>query len=489
MGYDMELIALILLPFFGGVASLFARGLGRDGERWVALIALSLALVVLLFAVQAGDEGRWLAEHRSDWAPALGVQVILAMDGLSAVLLAMSLGLGIISVIVSWNIPERSGLLNACLCWTVAASNGVFLSFDLLVFAFFWELMLVPAFLLIAVWGHGEREAAALKFLVFNAVAGLGLLAAVFYLGAQGESVTFDAFALAALDLPQGVQVLLLGGFVLAFLVKLPVPPLHAWLPDAHTNAPTAGSILLAGLLLKTGAYGLFRFPPMLFADGMLVLAPYGLVLGAFGSIYGALMACGQTDAKRLVAYTSIAHMSIVLMGICGGVHFSMMGAAVQMVAHGFSASALFLLIGALHDRLGTRDLRELGGLQKNAPRFAATFAIFFSASLAMPGTANFLGEALVITGLFQVNWVFASITLVSLVISVVYATRLFKRIVFGTPHRPGPMQDLTMRDLGPIIVLAIGTLLFGMLPQLLMGPMTIAVDAALAPLAAAGQP
>lgn len=476
----MELTSLILLPFFGGIAALWAGRWGRDAERWVSIAALGLALLVLVGTILSPAEGRWIAEERYAWAPALGMQVILAMDGLTAALLLVSVVLGIVSVIVSWKIREYSGLLNASLLWTVAASNGVFLSFDLLLFAFFWELMLVPAFLLIAVWGHGDREAAALKFLVFNAVAGLGLLAAVFYLGASGETVTFDAFEIAGREIPHGVQVLLLLGFAGAFLVKLPVPPLHAWLPDAHTQAPTAGSILLAGLLLKTGAYGLFRFPPMLFPEGLATLSPWGLALGAFGSIYGALLACGQTDAKRLVAYTSVAHMSIVLMGICGGVYFSLVGAGVQMVAHAFSASALFLLIGALYDRTGTRDLRELGGLQQSAPRFAAAFAVFFSAALAMPGTANFLGEALVITGMFQVNWIFASITLVSLVVSVVYATRLFKRVVFGKSRRTEVIEDLTLREMGPIVLLAVATLLFGMLPQMLMGALGGAVEAVL---------
>ena len=480
----MALSALILFPFFGGLAALFAARFGRDAERWVSLVALAAAGLALGAALLQGDGGRWIAEHRSPWAPSLGVQIIFAMDGLSAALLAISILLGAISVIVSWNIRHQSGLFNACLLWTVAASNGVFLSFDLLIFAFFWELMLVPSFLLISIWGHGKREAAAIKFLAFNAVAGLGLLAAVFWMGATSDPITFDAFALAGTAWSPGVQALLLGGFALAFLVKLPAPPLHAWLPDAHTQAPTAGSILLAGLLLKTGAYGLFRFPPMLFPDGFLILAPYGLVLGAFGTIYGALLACGQTDAKRLVAYTSVAHMSIVLMGICGGVHFALMGAGVEMIAHAFSASALFLLIGALYDRTGTRDLRELGGLQQTAPRFAAAFAVFFSAALAMPGTANFLGEALVVTGMFQVNWIFAAIALVSLVISVVYATRLLKRIVFGKPVRKAVTEDLGWRELGPVVVLAAGTLVFGLLPQLLLGVLEPAVDAALAPLA-----
>ena len=188
-------------------------------------------------------------------------------------------------------------------------------------------------------------------------------------------------------------------------------------------------------------------------------------------------MACGQTDAKRLVAYTSVAHMSIVLMGVSGGVHFALMGAAVEMVGHAFSASALFFLIGAVYDRVGTRDLRELGGLQRTAPRFAALFALFFSAVLAMPGTANFLGEALVITGMFQVNWIYAAIVLTALVVSVVYATRLLKEIVFGEPGPKPVTIDLGTRELALMVLLGTCTIWFGLLPQLLMTPFTPAVE------------
>jgi NADH-quinone oxidoreductase subunit M len=423
------LTLLVLLPLLGGAAALAA---GRHGDRAAMAATISVlaaGLLVLLWIVaSAPDGGRWIAESNQPWAPSLGVSLRFALDGLSAVLIALSFGLGMVAAIVSPGVRPAPGLFHAAIVWTVAAANGVFLALDLLVFAFFWELMLVPSFLLIAIWGHEGRTAAALKFLVTNATAGLGLIAAALYMGGTAPTVAFDAFALAAVARPVDVQLWLCLGFALAFLVKLPVPPLHAWLPDAHTQAPTAGSILLAGLLLKTGAYGLFRFLPLLFPDGFAVLAPWGMALGAFGTIYAALVACGQTDAKRLIAYTSIAHMSIVLIGISGGVHFAMMGAAVEMVAHAFSASALFLLVGAVEHRTGTRDLQRLGGLQQTAPRFATAFAVFFSAALAMPGTANFLGEALVITGMFQVDWRVAAFALVSLVISVVYATRLLRR-------------------------------------------------------------
>ncbi|MGP9814577.1 complex I subunit 4 family protein [Rhodopseudomonas sp. NSM] len=476
----MALIALILLPAIGGFVAFFIAGRG-DRERWVTIVTFTLMLVLLTAIVAGAPEGRWYAKVSYPWVPSFGISLEFAMDGLSAALIAISAGLGIISVMASWSeIRTQSGLFHACLCWTVAATIGVFLSFDLLIFAFFWEAMLVPAFTLIAVWGHGDREGAALKFLIFNAVAGFGLLAAAFALASMADHMTFNAFELAEMKLGTSVQVWMLLGFSLAFLVKLSVPPFHAWLPEAHTLAPTAGSILLAGILLKTGAYGLFRFAPMLFPQGLEAVAPYGIALGAAGALYGGLVACGQNDAKRLVAYTSIAHMSIVLMGIAAGVHYAVAGAAVEMIAHSFSASALFLLIGALYERTHTRDLRQLGGLQQIAPRFAAAFALFCSALLALPGTANFVGEALVVVGIFQVNWVFALLALSTLVVSVIYATRLLKGLVFGEPRLNAPVADLTWREYGPVLVMGLATLVIGLYPQSLLALLEPAIKAAL---------
>jgi NADH-quinone oxidoreductase subunit M len=262
----------------------------------------------------------------------------------------------------------------------------------------------------------------------------------------------------------------------------------HAWLADAHTRAPTAGSILLAGVLLKTGSYGLFRFPPMLFPDAVDLFAPVGMALGAAGALYGGVLACGQTDAKRLVAYTSVAHMGLVLMGVSAGTTLSLAGAGVEMVAHALSGSALFLLVGALERRYGTRDLRLLGGAQATMPRFAAAFALFFAAALAMPGTANFVGEALIVLGVFTVNWVYALIAVSALVISVIYATRLIGGLVFGTAPAPGEtpsglggpaVPDLQGHELWPLIALAACTLLFGVAPHLVIDAIATAVSAA----------
>ena len=478
----MALTLLVLIPFFGGLAA-FALAGRANGERWVSILTMAATLAVAVAtALRAPADARWYAQVAIPWMPTLGVSVRLAMDGLSATMIVLAAALGIISVMASWREIDRgSGLFHLCVCWTVASAVGVFLSFDLLVFAFFWEAMLIPSFMIIALWGHGDRQAAALKFLIFNAVGGLGLIAGGFALASMSDPISFNAFDLAKLHPSATAQVWMLLGFATAFLVKLPAPPLHAWLPDAHTQAPTAGSILLAGLLLKTGAYGLLRFPTMLFPQAAEILAPWGVALGAAGALYAGLVACAQQDAKRLVAYTSISHMGVVLMGICAGGRLALDGAGVEMVAHSFSASALFLLIGALYERTGTRDLREMGGLQVLAPRFAAAFALFFAAALAMPGTANFVGEVLVVAGLFRLNWLPAIIALSTLVISVVYATRLLKGIVFGETRLKAAVRDLGWREIVPTGLLAAGTVVVGIFPQPLVALFEPAIRAVMA--------
>ncbi|MGF1552501.1 MAG: NuoM family protein [Paracoccaceae bacterium] len=487
----MELIALVLLPFLAGALAPLLAGRAPGAERWVTIAALALAAGAVVLVALTPEEGRWLRLLRVEWMPALGVGLILALDGLSAALVLVTAGLGIVATVISWDtITERSGVFHLCLAWTCAAAIGVFIAFDLLVYFFFWEAMLIPSFLLISLFGHGERERAGMTYLIFNAAAGFGLLAGVLALAASVDPISFDAFLLAGERPSSTAQHWMLAGFLLALLVKLPALPVHAWLAEAHTRAPTAGSILLAGVLLKTGSYGLFRFPPMLFPDAVATFAPFGMALGAAGAVYGGVLACGQSDAKRLVAYTSVAHMGLVLLGISAGTTLSLAGAGVEMVAHAISGSALFLLVGVMEHRYGTRDLTALGGAQASMPRFAAAFALFFAAALAMPGTANFVGEALIVLGVFTVNWVYAVIAVSALVISVVYATRLIGGIVFGEPPeaqgtlsaaRAGRVEDLRPHELWPLIALAVCTILFGVMPHLIVEAIDTAVTAALA--------
>lgn len=477
----MALIALIALPFALGLLSLALARVSVALTRWVTLAGLMLisALAIPLLSA-APQDGPWLQIYNQPWLPSLGASWLFAGDGLSVSLALTSCLLGALCVAVSWQeIGKRVGLFHLCICWTVAACNGVFFAMDLILFIFFWEAMLVPSFLLIALYGHEKRESAAMKYLVFNQAGGIALIAAVLATGALVDPINFSAFQLSELDLSYDLQFWALLGFSAAFLVKLPTVPLHAWLPDAHTQAPTAGSILLAGLLLKTGAYGLYRFPALLFPDAAADLTPYMLYLGALSAIYGGVLAAGQSDGKRLVAYTSVAHMGFVLMGIFAATPLALTGAGVEMIAHALSASALFLMMGVLQERTGTRELGALGGLQRRTPRLALALSFFVVAALAMPGTANFVGEALVIFGVFQVRWPVAVAAAFGLILSVVYATKLLQGTVFGRPDEDHPLADLNARELAQAVPLILGILAIGLQPQWLINILEPSVDAA----------
>jgi NADH-quinone oxidoreductase subunit M len=289
------------------------------------------------------------------------------MDGLSLLLVLLTVLLGLMAVVASWSeIRERVGFFHFNLLWVLAGIVGVFLALDLFLFYVFWEMMLVPMYFLIGIWGHESRIYAAIKFFIFTQASSLLMLLAIvtlFFLHHQQFGVyTFDYIALLGTPLGPGMAMWLMLGFFVAFAVKLPVVPFHTWLPDAHTEAPTAGSVILAGLLLKTGAYGLLRFVVPLFPEAARAFAPAAMVLGVIGILYGAVLAFAQTDLKRLVAYTSISHLGFVVLGIFAWNEWALQGAVMQMICHGLSTGALFILVGALQERLQTRDMGRMGG-------------------------------------------------------------------------------------------------------------------------------
>ena len=411
----MILFWLILTPLIGGVIAGFGGRRNSALSRWLSLacLAIDLVLIVALWAANYGAavtlNGTWLAQIDWPWIPQLGIRLHLGLDGLSLLLILLTLGLGVMSVIASWaEITERVGFFHFNLMLTLAGVIGVFLALDLfLFFFFFWELMLVPMYFLIAVWGHERRIYAAIKFFLFTQGGGLLMFAAIVALALinyrQTGTLTFDYFALAKTQLVSTTQMWFMLGFFIAFAVKLPVVPFHMWLADAHTEAPTAGSVILAGLLLKTGAYGLLRFAVPLFPAASSTFAPVAMTLGVIGILYGAMLAFAQDDMKRLVAYTSISHLGFVLLGIYAGNALALQGAIVQMLAHGLSTGALFILVGALQERLHTRDMLQLGGLWSTAPRIGAIGLFFAIASLGLPGLGNFVGEFLVLLGTYRV--------------------------------------------------------------------------------------
>jgi len=348
----MLLLNLIIVLLIGGAVCWWSERLSSHTPRMLALLIVIADLMYLLISVTGlpyepfsigldTANATWLLSYQIDWIPRFGVSLHLAMDGLSLILVALTLVLGAIAIVSSWDEKnQRQGFFQANILWTLAGVIGVFLALDLFLFFLFWEVMLVPMYLLIAIWGHEGKAYASMKFFIFTQLSGLLMLVAILVLAKLHHSATgvysFNYFDLLNLEINSVTAYWLMLGFFIAFVVKLPSFPFHTWLPDAHTQAPTAGSVILAGILLKTGAYGLIRFTVPIFPSAALEFAPIAMVLGAAGVIYGAILAFAQSDFKRLVAYSSVSHMGFVLLGVFAWNTLALQGAVMQMVAHGF---------------------------------------------------------------------------------------------------------------------------------------------------------
>jgi NADH-quinone oxidoreductase subunit M len=467
----MMLAALIGIPFVGGAVAWLGERLGPRWPRWIALAALfaDALLTVSLWlgasgAVGLGTPDAWFVDLDRPWIPHFGIRFHLAMDGISLLLVALTTVLGIVAVIGAWTeIDERSGFFHFNLLWVLSGVLGVFLAVDLFLFYFFWELMLVPMYFLIAIWGHENRTYAAVKFFLFTQASGLLMLLSIlglYFIHARQTGVaTFDYQLLLDTPISGPPAVLLMLGFFAAFAVKLPVVPLHTWLPDAHTQAPTAGSIVLAGLLLKTGGYGFLRFAIPLFPAAARELAPYAMGLGVLGILYGALLAFAQTDLKRLVAYSSISHLGFVLLGIFAWNDLALQGAVMQMICHGLSAGALFFVAGAVQERLHTRAFDRMGGFWTTAPRMGAVSLFFVMASLGLPGLGNFVGEFLVLVGTYQRSPAMAAAAAAGLVLATAYSLAIMQRVFHG--HRP---EGVELPDFGALQTTSLAVLVAGLI-------------------------
>jgi NADH-quinone oxidoreductase subunit M len=474
----MILALLIGVLLLGGLLAWLGERWGESWPRWISLIALAidLGLALVLWAqhpggVSLGGHEAWLAELRWPWIPAWGISLHLAMDGLSLLLTLLSLFLGLLSVGCSWTeIRERVGFFHFNLLWVLAGILGVFLAMDLFLFYFFWEMMLVPMYLLIAIWGHEHRIYAAIKFFLFTQLSGLLMLVAilglVFVHQRASGTLSFDYTDLLGTAMAPATATWLFLGFGVAFAVKLPAVPLHTWLPDAHTEAPTAGSVILAGLLLKTGAYGLLRFAVPLFPGAARALAPYAMALGVLGILYGALLAFAQTDVKRLVAYTSVSHLGFVLLGIFAWNELALQGAVMQMLCHGISTGALFILVGALQERIHTRELPRMGGLWAVVPRMGGAAMLFALASLGLPGLGNFVAEFLILVGSYPVSPALTILATLGLVGATVYALSLMQRAFHGPNAMDWRFPDLSARDMTILTALIVAIVWLGVFPH-----------------------
>ena len=480
--------SLILIPLLAAPLAWYAERPVRSAPRWIAIAALGADLLIALLLwvfPTASDEGRWLLESLVRWIPRWGIGLHLGLDGLSLVLIVLASFLGLVAVVSSWTeIQERVGFFHFNLLLVLTGVIGVFLALDLFLFFLFWEVMLVPMYLLIAIWGHERRRYASFKFFLFTQAGSLLLLVAIVALALLHQDATgrpsFDYADLAALAVSGPVGWWLMLGFFAGFAVKLPAVPLHAWLPDAHTEAPTGGSVILAGLLLKTGAYGLLRFTLPLFPEPAREFAPIAMGLGAAAIIYGAVLAFAQTDFKRLVAYSSISHLGFALLGIFAMTDLALQGVVMQMVAHGISTGALFMLAGALQERLHTRDMRRMGGLWSTVPRLASLALLFAIASLGLPGLANFIGEFLVLFGSFAGQPLFTIVAATGMVTAALYALALLQRTFFGRQTEARIVPDLSRLSFAVLLVMAIVQVWLGWYPQPVLSTTEPAVRALL---------
>jgi NADH-quinone oxidoreductase subunit M len=380
--------------------------------------------------------------------------------------------LGTLAILCSWNeVRDKTGFYFFNLLWTLAGIAGVFVAMDLFLFYFFWEVMLVPMYFLIAIWGDFNRRYAAYKFFLFTQTGGLlmllSILALYFIHAQQTGNYSFDYFTLLNTTLNNSTARWIMMGFMIAFVIKLPMVPLHSWLPDAHSEAPTAGSLILAGLLLKTGAYGIMRFVLPMFPQAAADIRWLAMLFGVIGIVYGALLAFAQTDLKRLIAYTSVSHMGFVLLGVFASKEIALQGVVMQLMTHGVSTGALFVMAGMLKERLHTRDINQMGGMWTAMPHMGAMAMLFVMASLGLPFLGNFIAEFLILISTFTISPVLTIIASVGLVLSALYSLRLMQKVFLGQLQTvTEPPADLSAREWVIVASLTAAIVILGLYPQ-----------------------
>jgi NADH-quinone oxidoreductase subunit M len=479
------LTILILLPVAGALALVlynFASSRREEHYRWIALIttgATFVASLLLLHGLGASGAEFRFGDNVS-WIGSIGSRYHVAVDGISLWLVLLTTLLMPISVLSSWTaIRKRQLSYYVFLLILEAALIGVFVSLDLLLFYLFFEASLIPMFFLIGVWGGERRVYAAVKFFIYTAVGSLLMLVgiiALYFIYHSFDYVTILQ-AMSANPLAERVEFWLFLAFAFAFCIKVPLFPLHTWLPDAHTEAPTAGSVILAGVLLKMGTYGLLRFNLALFPDQARRWAPVIIALAVIGIIYGALVAMVQPDVKRLVAYSSVSHMGFVVLGLFSFTELGIQGALYQMLNHGVSTGALFLFVGFIYERRHTRMISEFGGLAKPMPWFSTLFVIASLSSIGLPFLNGFVGEFLILIGTWTSRafnnhpWIVTMLAATGVIWAAVYMLWMLQRVVFGkiTNEENAGLSDLNSRELGLIVPLLILMLFMGVYPRVFL--------------------
>ncbi|MGE0130258.1 MAG: NADH-quinone oxidoreductase subunit M [Blastocatellales bacterium] len=480
------------LPLAGAVALLlYGIAAGRDGEqeklnnqyRWITLIITIITFIVSLGVILKFDSsvaGPQMTQ-KVPWIGSLGATYFVGVDGVSVWLVILTTFLMPVSVLASWHVTKRVREYMLFMLVLETGMIGVFVSWDMFLFYLFFEITLIPMYFLIGVWGGERRIYAAIKFFVYTVVGSLLMLVAIIAVYFYNGGNTFDIveitsnIAAGKTLIPENVKLWLWLAFALAFFIKVPLFPFHTWLPDAHVEAPTAGSIILAGVLLKMGTYGLMRFNLPFFPDVSHKAAPYVMALAVVGIIYGALVAMVQPDMKKLVAYTSVSHLGFVVLGIFAFTEQAMQGALYQMLAHGISTGALFLCVGIIYDRRHTKLIAEYGGIATPMPQYSTLFMIIALSSLGLPLLNGFIGEFLILLGTFASTVphakLFAVLGATGVILSAVYLLWMLQRVLFGeiTKKENEELQDMDAREVWALVPLVVMAIVMGVTPMIFL--------------------
>jgi NADH-quinone oxidoreductase subunit M len=487
----LDLVSLLIfLPLIGAFALILFPGSAHGAIRTFSLVVTTVVFFLslkLFYGFETNAEMQFV--RNLPWMPSLGISYKVGIDGMSLFLVLLVTFLMPVSVLSTFEaITERVKEFHFCMLLLETAMIGAFVALDLFLFYIFWEMMLIPMYFLIGMWGGERRIYATIKFFIFTMVGSLLMLVAILvlvfaYKGQTGE-LTFELSRLYGVQLSSGAQWLLFLAFALSFAIKVPMFPFHTWLPDAHVEAPTAGSVILAGVLLKMGGYGFIRFAMPLFPEAAIKAIPLIVTLAIIGIIYGALVAMVQRDVKKLVAYSSVSHLGFVMLGLFALNTQAVEGAVYQMLNHGLSTGALFLLVGVIYERRHTRMIDAFGGLAKLMPVYAAVFMIVTLSSIGLPGLNGFIGEFLILLGAFKANALWAVLAASGVVLGAIYMLWMYQRVFFGpVKHGEGGsggltgLKDLNLREI--VVFLPILAMIFfmGVYPKPFLARMEPAVN------------
>jgi NADH-quinone oxidoreductase subunit M len=465
------LTLITFLPLAGLVVLLVMPGRKPTAVRVVANAVAGLELLATL-ALLAGfnpASGEMQFVERADWIRAFQAQYLMGVDGISLLLILLTSLLTFLATLSSWKaITVRVKEYYAFMLILEVGMIGVFVSLDLVLFYVFWEVMLVPMYFLIGIWGGERRLYAAIKFFLYTLFGSVVMLVGILVLYFHYHTFDLTVMLRSGSVLPLALQSWVFLAFFLGFAIKVPMFPFHTWLPDAHVEAPTAGSVLLAGVLLKMGTYGFVRFSLPLFPDASRKFVPLLVVLALISIVYGALVSLMQRDMKKLIAFSSVSHMGFVMLGLFTFSPTAVKGAVLQMVNHGISTGALFLVVGVLYERRHTRLIADFGGLSSRLPLCAAVFLIMALSSIGLPGLNGFVGEFMILVGAWNTNWVWAAVAATGIVLSAAYMLWLYQRVMFGRLDNPAneSLRDLTAREFATFLPLVLLAFWIGVFPK-----------------------